>query len=70
MKRILKFTLTHDSNDFPYLASKASLMSPKSISDLETMIRMRVLSLVPGELIREFFWLDIHEMNEEAMKVT
>lgn len=45
----VKFTLTHDSKDFPYLAAKASLMSPKSISDLETMMRMSVLSLVPAK---------------------
>lgn len=42
-----KFTLTHDSKLLPYLAWKASLMSPKSISDLDTMMRMSVLSFVP-----------------------
>lgn len=40
-------TLTQLSRDLPYLASKASLMSPRSISERETMMRMRVLSLVP-----------------------
>lgn len=32
----------------PYFSSKARLMSPKSISDRETMILIKVLSLVPN----------------------
>lgn len=40
-------TLIQDSKLLPYFCSKASLMSPKSISDRLTMIRMRVLSFVP-----------------------
>lgn len=54
-ERNFKFTLTHDSKDFPYLDSKASLMSPKSISDRDTMMRMRVLSLVPARGEKNFF---------------
>lgn len=44
------FTLTHDSNDLPYFASKASRMSPKSISDRDTMILIKVLSSVPLQM--------------------
>lgn len=42
-----KHTLIQDSKLFPYLFWKASLISPKSISDLLTMIRIKVLSFVP-----------------------
>lgn len=40
-------TLIHDSRALPYLFWKACLMSPKSISERLTTIRIKVLSLVP-----------------------
>lgn len=44
-KKVL--TLIQDSKLFPYLFSKASLISPKSISDRLTIMRIKVLSFVP-----------------------
>lgn len=40
-------TLIHDSKLLPYLFWKASLISPKSISERLTIIRINVLSFVP-----------------------
>lgn len=44
-------TLIHDSRLLPYFAWKASLISPRSISERLTMIRINVLSFVPNPAI-------------------
>lgn len=44
-------TLIKSDKLFPYLLSKISLMSPKSISDLDTTILIKVLSSVPIQSI-------------------
>lgn len=51
MGLVFERTLIHDSKLLPYLFWNASLISPKSISERLTMMRINVLSLVPRPAI-------------------